>query len=527
MNHTEEIRHIFKSWQRGLCPGGQVRVVQKGKVIFDECFGYSDLERSVLVDGNTVFHVASVSKQITCMCALLLYERGIIDVCADIRQYIPDLVSFEEPVTVLDMMNNISGIRDQWELQLYSGVRMSDHITQRDLLTLSSRQKSLNFPPRTKYMYSNTNFTFVSEIISRAAGMSLNEFAAINIFRPLEMTRTFIRERYDDIVMNRALSYVDRGDGHFLWKTLNFSNDGATSLHTTAADFVKWLETFRKPVICKPETRDMMLTVPTLCTEEKTCYACGLMVDTYNGYDFGGRRLITHSGADEGYRSVVLTFPDEALDIVIFSNTENIVLDGAAYQIAALLLDAKKADGRESDGRLFQDGFCGTHGLEGCYTASGVDTVFHASKAGEDIVLSYDDKKEVFRHSVGNRYASLYLNNELYLQENGATISFSHGAGLKLEPCETAVFSDEERECLPGVHYSGEVESAYEILDRDGTLVMRHKRLGEAEILQLSDGVYLCPLELPIRFKIKKDAGGEITGITVVGNRVAELVFTK
>ena len=134
MNPTEQkLDQIFHLWQQGLCPGGQVLVSHRGKVIYDKCFGYANLEHQVPITQDTVFHVASVSKQITVLCALLLWEEGKLDIQADIRQYVGDLVAFSEPVTVYQLMHNISGIRDQWELLMMQGVRIDDTITMEDL----------------------------------------------------------------------------------------------------------------------------------------------------------------------------------------------------------------------------------------------------------------------------------------------------------------------------------------------------------------------------------------------------------
>ena len=97
-------QRVFRLWDQGLCPGGQVQVRLKGHVVYDRCFGYANLEHRVPVGPETVFHAASVSKQVTVLCALLLARQGKLDIEQDIRTCIGDLVGFEEPVTVRDMM---------------------------------------------------------------------------------------------------------------------------------------------------------------------------------------------------------------------------------------------------------------------------------------------------------------------------------------------------------------------------------------------------------------------------------------
>ncbi len=203
---------LFTEWNKGICPGGQVLVRKDDKIIYKKNFGYADLENKIPVTDDTVFHIASVSKQVAVFCIMLLHEDGKLDIDHDIRKYIPDLVNFEEPVTIRNMINNVSGIRDQWALLMQTGVRIKDSITQKDALSLIAKQKHLNFKPLAEYLYSNSNFTLLAEIAERVSGKSLNEFATERIFKPLNMNKTFFKDSYRKRVPNLALSYfnIDR-----------------------------------------------------------------------------------------------------------------------------------------------------------------------------------------------------------------------------------------------------------------------------------------------------------------------------
>ena len=527
MSLDVNIRNLFKRWQEGLCPGGQVYVAHKGEVIFAEHYGYADIERHIPVTEATVFHVASVSKQVTCMCVLLLAERGLIDIDADVRKYLPDLVNFEETVTIRDLMNNISGIRDQWELQQYAGVRMNDIITQRDLLTTTARQKSLNFPPRSKYLYSNSNFTYLAELVERISGKTFNQFAKENIFEPLGMENTFARERYDDLVPNRALSYVDCGEGRFLWKSLNFSNYGATSLHTTGKDFLKWLRNYRELTIMKKETLDIMTTVPELTTDEKTDYACGVMMNRYNGYDFKGVKIISHTGADAGYRSAVLSIPEEELEVAIFSNTENLLLEGVAFNVAALVLGATKVELNkenalyETETRLIEIGFSGN------YLAADLGSMLKISQQEGKVIVFLGDKKETFIHCCGNRYINNTSGNSLYVTADAVYLSMGNTTNYKLEEPKLAQFIVTEKDDLVGLYYNDEVEEFYEIIQDNGEVLLRHKRFGQASIYELEEGLYLCPLDRAIKFKLSRNNQDKFIALAFQGGRITEILFRK
>lgn len=526
MEYREKIRKIFEPWQRELCPGGQVYVMDKGELVFSECFGYADIEHDVKVDEDTIFHVASVSKQVTCMAVLILHERGELDIDKDIREYIPDLVSFDEAVTLRDMMNNISGIRDQWELQMISGVRLADNITQSDLLNLNARQKSLNFAPRSKFLYSNSNFTFLSEIVKRVSGMDLNEFSTKNIFEPLGMSRTFFRTRYDQIVPNRAMSYVDCWNGTYLWKSLNFSNEGATSLHTTATDLLKLAAHYRNPVVCTKETLGTMLKVPKLTDEsESTTYACGVFVDGYMGYQCEGHRLIGHGGADAGYRAMFLTLPEDEIDIIILSNVENILPDNAAFKIANIIL------GRDEGGLSFDEKlYCEERGnidsLTGEYVINGALSA-KLEKEDAKLYFAMGDKKAAIKHIKGNCYDITNSPYKLYIVEDEIHVALSPMMTVKLGKLSEPDFTSKELNEIQGIYFSRETESYFEILTKGGKPAMRQKRLGKAPIMSVGDGMYVCQLDYPINFRFVKDDSGRVSALNIIGGRVTGIEFRK
>ena len=113
---AKQIDNLFSLWQEGLCPGGQVLVRQKGEIIYDRTFGYADVEKRIPMTHDHVFHVASISKQFTAMAILLLWEDGKLSLDADIREYIPDLVAFSEPMPLWTLLHQVSGLRDMLEL---------------------------------------------------------------------------------------------------------------------------------------------------------------------------------------------------------------------------------------------------------------------------------------------------------------------------------------------------------------------------------------------------------------------------
>ena len=507
---TARVREIFALWQEGRCPGGQIYVVKDGQTIVNESLGYADLERQVPNTEDTIFHVASVSKQITCMSALMLWEQGKLDVTADIRAYIPDLIAFEEPVTVLDIMHNISGIRDQWNLQMLAGVRMGDIITQADLLALNARQRSLNFPPRTEYFYSNTNFVFVAEIIHRISGLTLPRFAKKYIFEPLGMSQTFIRETYTDMVENRALSYEWAPEG-FKWVPLNFSNWGATSLHTTAKDFSAWLAHFMNPTLCKPETIAKMCEVPKLIDDAKSVYACGVMCDSYKGH-----RRITHDGADAGYRASAHCFPDDNLTVMVTANVPNLILAEQVGKVVDAVLGLPETAPADA---LYDAAVAapvpGGYFIPAFMTLVGIEV----NDAGAVAIL--DGVCHRLIHEGGNRYLIDGLPARIYFRDGKPWMN--PALPTELLPHAPAVFGPEQQTQLAGTYYSDELQALYTLeIDGDG-LALSHWRMGRGRLVALPDGTFVAPLERHLKLKLDAERGT----LTLLGERVRAVTLEK
>ena len=173
---TKQLDQLFCMWNRGLCPGAQVLIRQHGETLYEKCFGYGNIENELKIHTNSIFHVASISKEFTVMAILLLWKDGKLDLDDDIRKYLDEYINIETPITVRQMMNNVSGLRDQWELLFLRGITINDQITMDDINTTVRLQKNLNFDPQSQYLYSNTGFHLLALIVEKLSGMSFPQF---------------------------------------------------------------------------------------------------------------------------------------------------------------------------------------------------------------------------------------------------------------------------------------------------------------------------------------------------------------
>jgi CubicO group peptidase (beta-lactamase class C family) len=209
-------------------PGVSVAVIQHGKPVYEKGYGLANLEYDVAVTPQTIYHIASVSKQFTAMALVLLEEDGKLSLEDDLHKYLPELPDYGHPVTIRQLLQHTSGVRDQWQTLALAGWRLDDVITQEQILRVLFRQKELNFVPGTRHLYSNGGYTLAAEIVTRVSGKPLPDFCRERIFDPLGMAHTHFHLDHRRIVHDRAYSSSQNESGYQA-EPLNYADVGATS----------------------------------------------------------------------------------------------------------------------------------------------------------------------------------------------------------------------------------------------------------------------------------------------------------
>ena len=153
----------------------------------------------------------------------------------------------KEKITIRNLLNNTSGIREELQLLGISGTNITDVIRRDHVIKVLGKQQSLDFKPGEQYRYSNSNFTLLAEIVRSVTGQSLRKFADSAILKPLGMTHTLFFDDHTEIVKNRSYSYASSDSGRFEKTTLNHSNVGSVGLLTNINDMSKWVMNFYHP----------------------------------------------------------------------------------------------------------------------------------------------------------------------------------------------------------------------------------------------------------------------------------------
>lgn len=125
----EKINHIFAKWDSKMSPGCVVGIVKNDSLIFTKGYGMANLEYDIANTSNTPYHMASISKQFTAYCIVLLAKQGKLNLDDDIHTHLPWFPDLKEKITIRNLLNHTSGIRDQWQLLNIAGTREDDVIT--------------------------------------------------------------------------------------------------------------------------------------------------------------------------------------------------------------------------------------------------------------------------------------------------------------------------------------------------------------------------------------------------------------
>jgi CubicO group peptidase (beta-lactamase class C family) len=296
-------------------PGGVVAVVRGGKLVFARGYGMANLEHGIPNTPETVYHMASVSKQFTAFAILLLAEQGKLSLDDDIRKHLPELHDFGTPITIRQLVHHTSGLRDQWTLWALAGGRLDDVITHADLMNLIRRQKELNFAPGSENLYSNTGYTLLSEIVARVAKEPFGVFMKRNVFDPLGMTHTQIYDDHERLVKGRADSYRRSQNWQWSKSVLSYANRGATSLFTTAPDLALWLDNFRTAKVGGRAVIERMKQRGVLNKGDTIAYAFGIVHGKQRGLT-----TIGHGGADAGFRTNIVYYPEIDVGVIALGN---------------------------------------------------------------------------------------------------------------------------------------------------------------------------------------------------------------
>ena len=521
---------IFAPFARDDAPGCAVGVYRSGEIVFTGAYGMADVAQHVPLRDTTTFSIASTTKPFTALAVLLLEAEGKIKLDDDVRRYVPELPVFGPPITVRNLLNHTSGLRDYWNLFNMAGWRSSDVETESDVLWLVQRQRALNHPTGSEFLYTNTGYILLAVMVERVSGMPFRQFLTERIFAPLGMTRSDVKVTMGQVVDGLATGYWGHDPATLRAAIRPYAFAGNTGIVTTVRDLARFDANFDEPKVGTMSMLDAM-SVPGRLKDGTTFgYGLGFFIGTHRGH-----RMISHAGSDLGYKADFIRFPEDRLTVTVLCNAFDIAPTPLALQVADLYLSEIEPtvtpppsppppQGSPSvpspslaglywhgatggihrfffkDGKLLLDG-----GGEGLFDLAPLaDGSYRLTAAPRRYVFTFVERPG----------ASLALEEDI---EGSPKRTY--------ERVPESMQATRPLDDLAGPYYSAEVDATWTFVLRSGQLVLERRRMDPDPLTRLFGDVFQSEAGYLIEFTRNKR--GKVATMEVTTERVRHLRFMR
>lgn len=512
-----KVDQIFAAFEKPDSPGCALGVMRDGNFIYKKGYGAGSLELGVPITTQSVFYMGSVSKQFTAASVVLAAEQGFLSLDDDIQKYVPELPSYGKTITLREMLHHTSGLRDILSLMFLAGRNSEDVHPTNELLDLLSRQKALNFAPGDEFLYSNTNYFLMSVVIQRTTGKPLSQFAEENIFKPLGMTHTRFYDDRTVVLPGRIPAYAPRQGGGFRvdWST-NYDMVGAGGLMSSVEDLLLWDRNFYDNKLGKGSLLKEMQTQGVLNNGKQIAYALGLFISKYRGLP-----IVAHDGANFGYRTSLLRFPQQKFSVVCLCNLATSNPGDLAYRVADLYLENQLAPNPQPAARAKVD----PQPFAGWYHNVESHSAYQLLAADGDIVaLGTYFKARDANHFAASSGAEIIFDRA----QNGATrftLGLEDAAPQVFERFEPLKPALEQLAQYAGEYSSAELQATYRFAVKDGKLTLATNWQEPSALEPTVRDEFRSPAGVAIVFR--RDAAGHISGCDLFAGRVRNISFTR
>jgi len=517
---TSKVDQIFSVYDKPGSPGCSLGVIRDGEFVYRKAYGLASLELAVPLSSQSVFYMASVSKQFTAASVVLAAERGYLSLDDDVRKYIPELPDYGHVITLRQMIYQTSGFRDFFTLLHLSGHDSVDFNSPEEIFKIVVRQKGLNNIPGEEWIYSNTNYFLLGLVVKRTTKKSLSEFAAENMFQPLGMSHTLFYDDHTLVVPGRVAAYDSSPHDSFRvdWST-TFAVVGSGGLMSTVDDLLLWDRNFYANRLGKGTLVQELQTPGVLNNGNKISYAMGLDLGNYRGLP-----IVEHSGGTLGYRTELLRFPEQKFTVICLCNIASAVPENLARKVADLYLADKlqpgasalnpSGNGNFPDPAIFAGKYLDprTHMMYSFTASDGNLMAWGGVLRRINANQFYDLESNIitFESSNGIMHAKLDIKGATYF-------SGSRVEELRLDKLALAPYTGQFR--------STELDAVYSLSVENGTLTLRNGSNSPQDLTPIVKDEFDAG-DLG-RLVFERDSGGRVLGFRVFTQDARGIAFKK
>ena len=323
--HADEVDDLIKrEMQTQNIPSLVLAVVKDGKVIKAEGYGLANIKLKMPANADTIYKIASVSKQFIATGIMLLVQEGKIRVDDPVSRYLEGTPDTWKGITIRHLLTHTSGL-------VREPPGYDPHKIRTDAEVIKSAYPvPLQFPPGDKYQYSNVGYFALAEIIRKSSGQPWSEYLQEKVFSPSGMNATYPTNTKVSLP-NRAQGYVDNNKLREAGEWLALRPSGA--FLSTVLDMAKWDAMLYTEQILTDATRREMWAPVKLNNGTTYPYGFGWQLEPLSG-----RRTVYHSGGGPGARTKYVRFLDDRLSIIVLINLDDVDVDSIVEGIANFYL---------------------------------------------------------------------------------------------------------------------------------------------------------------------------------------------
>ncbi len=511
-------------------PGAAIAVVQNGDILYSKCYGMANLAYGAPFTDTTLLDIASCAKTFTAYGILLLEMDGKLSLDDEITKYLSQFPDYGNKITIRQLGTHTSGIREWIQLFHLSGYQLDgDPILNDHLLNLIYNQKDINFPPGSKFNYSNSNYVLLAEIIERISGQTFATFMHERVFTPLNMHQTFFNDDLYGIKYNEAARYM-KEDSAYKQIPHFTPSPGAGALYTTTKDIVKWL-IFINDFINQHQSETELVNQMVLTNGDTISSTFGLYYDPYKGHS-----QLQHEGGGVGINSYMGFFPDQNISIFVSCNDYACSPHDYALQVVDLFLpEISGAQNRPTlSNEPHQKGTVHPEKWEGDYWSDDAlisrkiifrdNKLFYVRTNGsETALISSKDNQFTFEGSFGIKvwFESDTVGNRImyYKYQNDPPNAFIEYVPFALESKDLNQYS--------GIYYSEELKSIYSIEKKGDNIYATHLRQRDIPLQQVMADVFTGSRTAFSQVRFLRTPSGAIDGFSVSSRNAKGINFVR
>jgi CubicO group peptidase (beta-lactamase class C family) len=315
--------------------GAVVLIRKGGKTLLKKAFGNINIEHQVEAQTDMKFRIASITKQFTAVCILMLEEQGKLSLDSDIKEYIPEYKqSHDNKITIRQLLGHTAGIPEYTEVKPSYDHHGTDRVTM-DTIVNVINNASLDFKPRTDWKYSNSGYVLLGKIIENVSKQKFRAYIKEHIFDVLDMKQSSFYDFYEVVPqLSKGYEVVEEDTYKIVHaKAVKPGTLADGGIVSTIDDLAIWYDALKKNTLIGEKQKQIAFTSQSLHDGRKTKYGLGWWTATLGNYT-----TVEHGGNVHGTECYALWVLEEDLQIIVLSNLNRSYPGGLTVQLASDVL---------------------------------------------------------------------------------------------------------------------------------------------------------------------------------------------